>query len=104
MSTFLPTLDEKVFELARSKCSHKALSERERALTALTASFMLEDVDQIREQVGQARHCGVSDEDISHVCSIVLAMRGWKIEELARLAREQQATPKSSCSQTTTCI
>ncbi len=103
MLTLNPTLQEQFAAFSVEASSANSFSEREQLLAMLTASFLLEDADLLRQTVIMAKLNGIINDEIAHVSALVVATCKQKAGCLEKLGMEQHA-PKSSCSQTATCL
>jgi alkylhydroperoxidase/carboxymuconolactone decarboxylase family protein YurZ len=92
-------LNARFTELASQSLDNRTLSDRERALSVLAVAVALEDNNAIKQTIVAAKQAGVTNDEIGHISSIVIAMRGLQIAGLGAVvpAASNGQSAQSTC-------
>jgi alkylhydroperoxidase/carboxymuconolactone decarboxylase family protein YurZ len=100
MISLSPQLNKQFTAFANEALEHGALCDRERAIAILTAAIALENSDAVRQAIMTAKQVGISNEEIGHLTSVVVALRG---QIIARLGFMTSANGAASTTQESRC-
>jgi alkylhydroperoxidase/carboxymuconolactone decarboxylase family protein YurZ len=96
MISLTPNLNSLFIEFAKNSLENITLSDRERVLSVLGVAITLEDNNSIKQAIVAAKQVGISNEEIGHISSLVIAMRGLKIAGLGVAIPTPSHAPSSN--------
>jgi len=75
------------------------LSDRDKAIVQLALSYAFEDIEGLREAIVDAKQLGITNQEIGHICALVIVSRGQRIANLGQVSYSfgWKESSQSSC-------